>query len=149
MAKSMRRGVFYVVLLAAGVSLGMQLAESGTGSVYGPAWNQGNVSSLNPNPVGNVSASGTANPLPEGQQQYIGMNNGTSPYNGFPASTGNTSTVNPQQVTPSSQTPADLLLPAPGEPAVDRFADKTAHLLQQASRRGIHWFASLFDASTD
>ncbi|MDU2243435.1 MAG: hypothetical protein E7E23_22975, partial [Paenibacillus sp.] len=42
------------------------------------------------------------------------------------------------------QTPADLLMPPPSPPAIDRFADKAAHLLQQASQKSIHWVASLF-----
>ncbi|SDE80642.1 hypothetical protein SAMN04488542_102196 [Fontibacillus panacisegetis] len=121
MAKSIKRGVGYVVLLVVGVTLGMQLAETGIGTVYGPAWNQSNTVIEN-----------DANHLPGGTYNTPigGKNTGI------------------QQATQPNPTPAELLLPAPVEPAVDRFADKTAHLLQEASRKGIHWFASLFGPST-
>ncbi|MNI30014.1 hypothetical protein D3C73_838430 [compost metagenome] len=87
---------------------------------------------------GNVPSQlpGTAYSTPI-DQQNAGVNSGLH------------STVSPQQqVTQPNPTPAELLLPAPTEPAVDRFADQTAHLLQEASRKGIHWFASLFGPST-
>lgn len=129
MAKTMRNGVLYSVLLVIGVTLGMQFAESGTGNEYIPNWNQVNTSRN----VSNESSSAQV-----GQQQ-IGVIHGIPVY------------MNPSSDTTeqTSLTPADLLLPAPAEPAVDRFADKTAHLLQQASRKSIHWVASLFSPSSD
>ncbi|MNO83690.1 hypothetical protein D3C76_750100 [compost metagenome] len=131
MAKSVRGGAVYVVLLVVGVTLGMQLAETGTGSVYGPAWNQVNTG------VGSVPAQlpGTAYSTQD-TRQNSGVNDGFNAANSS------------QQVIKPLPSPAELLLPAPAEPAVDRFADKTAHLLQEASRKGIHWFASLFGPST-
>ncbi|KAA9007679.1 hypothetical protein F4V43_04140 [Paenibacillus spiritus] len=43
-------------------------------------------------------------------------------------------------------TPGQILVPEAPEPPVDVLADKTAGLLQDASRAGIRWIVSLFDS---
>ena len=54
------------------------------------------------------------------------------------------------QTRPQVITPREVLVTEPGkEPAVDRFAEKTAGLLQQASQSGIRWVVSLFNGITD
>lgn len=54
------------------------------------------------------------------------------------------------QTKPQIVTPREVLVTEPGkEPAVDRFAEKTAGLLQQASQSGIRWVVSLFNGVTD
>lgn len=54
------------------------------------------------------------------------------------------------QTKPQIVTPREVLVTVPGkEPAVDRFAEKTAGLLQQASQSGIRWVVSLFNGVTD
>lgn len=51
---------------------------------------------------------------------------------------------------PQIVTPREVLVTTPGkEPAVDRFAEKTAGLLQQASKQGIRWVVSLFNGVTE
>lgn len=55
----------------------------------------------------------------------------------------------PQQpiVSPGTLTPGQILVPDQQEPAIDELADKTAGMLQNASRKGIRWVVSLFDSS--
>lgn len=134
MAKTVRNGVLYSVLLVIGVTLGMQFAESGsTGGEYLPNENQVNTNQVN------TSINRSNESSSEQLEQPIGVINGIPVY---------TKSV-PDADDQTSLTPAELLLPAPEEPAVDRFADKTAHLLQQASRKSIHWVASLFSPSSE
>ncbi|MOA30287.1 hypothetical protein D3C78_1513640 [compost metagenome] len=112
----------------------MQLAESGTGNEYNPNWNQVNPNQLNATTnVSNESSSAQV-----GQQQ-IGVINGIPVY----------MNPSPNRIDQTSLSPAEMLLPAPEEPAVDRFADKTAHLLQQASRKSIHWVVSWFSSTSE
>jgi hypothetical protein len=47
------------------------------------------------------------------------------------------------------QSPGQLLLSPAPQTSVDRFADKTGELLQNASRKGIDWVVSLFTSLTD
>lgn len=164
MAKMLRKTLVYGLLLAAGVTLGMQLAESGTTSVFGPGFQTGGTT------VGTNGPS-TAYPYPQPQQYSNGWTAGSAPVwttgqgNAAPQGTsGGYSPAPGYGYTPSGtaapsatadgstassggqamQTPADLLMPPPSPPAIDRFADKAAHLLQQASQKSIHWVASLF-----
>lgn len=165
MAKTLRKTLVYGLLLAAGVTLGMQLAESGTTSEYGPAFQTGGM------PVGMGEPSAA---YPYSPQQYsTGWQGGSPPVwtttgqvypapqetpGGYasapgygPAQSGATTpsastegTTAPAAGGRAMQTPADLLMPPPSPPAIDRFADKAAQLLQQASQKSIHWVASLF-----
>ncbi|MEF2964765.1 hypothetical protein V3851_02900 [Paenibacillus sp. M1] len=170
----LRRTMLYGILLVAGVTLGMQMSEPGpveTGLEQNGSWTPAAGAgwpNYNPysgaaqpsygNPAGQtgnngmvwygngygaqgVTPGGTVNGVPGGiQGGYNAAGNGTmyddSYYYG-------------QMSGETTQTPADLLLPQPESPAVDRFADKTAQLLQQVSRKSIHWFASWFGPSPE
>ncbi|MCM3698585.1 hypothetical protein [Paenibacillus macerans] len=189
MAKTMRKTLLYGILLAVGVTLGMQLADSGTATVYGPGYSGGEAGAKGANGQlpqayggggpGYGSSAWPANPAPGwsgwqggsavpgagygygagGGYGYGNYNNNYNGYNGANGGYGRgsgsndagSSSVNGRgQTGPSGgnsamQTPADLLLPPQTPPTVDRFADKAAHLLQQASQKSIHWVASLFD----
>ncbi|WP_194434129.1 hypothetical protein [Paenibacillus segetis] len=120
----MRNGLMYGILLVVGVAVGMQMAESGTQSTYGPNLNNGATT---------VTSQGVA----------------PSVDNSAPKSTAQPKPVPTVAPVASNQTPADLLLPPPSQPSVDQFADKTAELLQHLSKKGIHWVASLLDSSTE
>lgn len=140
MAKRMRRTALYVILLAAGVTLGMQLAESGTSDIYGPGFQSGG-----------FLVNGQTSPThTERQQQNMGQNPDFSmtpggALNGSVNQEANSQRQNNQAGGGSViQTPADVLLPPQEPPAVDRFADKAANLLQRISQKSIHWVASLF-----
>lgn len=124
MARTMRNGLMYGILLVVGVAFGMQMAESGTQSNYGPSLDNG---------AGAVTSQGVA------------------PYadNIVPKSTMQPKPAPTIAPVASNQTPADLLLPPPSQPSVDQFADKTAELLQHLSKKGIHWVASLLDSSAE
>ncbi|MBW4841247.1 MAG: hypothetical protein KZY74_17795 [Paenibacillaceae bacterium] len=166
MAKTLRKTLVYGLLLAAGVTLGMQLAESGTTSVYGPGFQTGGTTvGANGQSMGGAypqqqynngwssgpttpvwTTTGQGNATPQGTTggytlvpSYGTVQNGAT----TPSATANGSNL-PAAGGQVMQTPADLLLPPPSPPAVDRFADKAAHLLQQASQKSIHWVASLF-----
>ncbi|MGZ7442415.1 hypothetical protein [Paenibacillus sp. TH7-28] len=185
MAKTMRKTLLYGILLAAGVTLGMQLADSGTATVYGPGEAGANGANgqfpqaygggvpgygssawpANPAPGWSGWQGGSA--VPDAGYGYgagggYGYGNYNYNYNGYNSANGGygtgtgsndagSSSVNgggqtgPSGGNSAMQTPADLLLPPQTPPTVDRFADKAAHLLQQASQKSIHWVASLFD----
>lgn len=168
MAKTMRKTLVYGILLAAGVMLGMQLAESGTSTIYGPGFQTGgtaingqtipsyygselqqnapsawpaNTAPVWPGSQSSGATPGTGNSYGAGYGYGITSPGAGNPSAGTPAAGGQTG----QPYGDSAlQTPADLLLPPQTPPAVDRFADKTAHLLQQVSQKSIHWVASLF-----
>ncbi|WP_059052103.1 hypothetical protein [Paenibacillus senegalimassiliensis] len=147
MAKMLRNTLLYGFLLVGGVTLGMQLAENGTASIYGPSFATNRTASpeqtaqgLNPayvwtNGQGDVMVQSNA-PLSSGQPQVL-----TPSEQDY----GTGTAQEPQGGDLVMQTPADLLLPPPSAPAVDRFADKAAHLLQRVSQQSIHWVASWFD----
>lgn len=180
MSKVKRRGVLYGILLVAGITLGMQLSDSGNAEQtdyfqngrYGPydygstlQSGQAGMNNSYSNP-GYVSAGGggTANGYASGYGfPGVATGNGTGSATGYGTGHGTGygavggigpgtddlaiygGGLNESRV----QTPADLLMPDPEPPAIDRFADKTAGLLQQASRKGIHWFASLFGPTNE
>lgn len=147
MGKMLRNTLLYGFLLVGGVTLGMQLAENGTASIYEPAVNanqtasaQQTIQGLNPayvwtNGQGDVMVQSSI-PLNSGQPQAS-----APPKQSY--GTGTTGEANDGNMV--MQTPADLLISPPSAPTVDRFADKTAHLLQRISKRSIHWVASWFD----
>lgn len=58
MAKTTRKILLYGILLAAGVTLGMQLADSGTATVYGPGYSGGEAGATGQFPQGYGSAGG-------------------------------------------------------------------------------------------
>ena len=171
MAKMLRKTLVYGLLLATGVTLGMQLAESGTSSILGPGFQTGGTTA-------GMNGQSMIYPYPQSQQpqqsqqqlqQQLQQNNngwtaGSTPTwttdqgnivtqgttGGYPQASGNgtapsgTDGSNTTGSGQALQTPADLLMPPPSPPAIDRFADKAAHLLQQASQKSIHWVASWF-----
>lgn len=175
MGKPLKRGMLYGVLLIAGVTLGMQMAEpepqangwsanggipAGSGTIQsGAAGGSQGTWSPTPGYNVNVQAPGYGYGYPGanggGYSGYVGT--GAGPATGALPGSGGTGSVVPTpggaqgapQGNGALQTPADLLLPAPEAPAVDRFADKAAHLLQQVSRKSIHWFASWFGPSPE
>ncbi|WP_068616184.1 hypothetical protein [Paenibacillus tuaregi] len=57
--------------------------------------------------------------------------------------------VQSQAATGALQTPGTLLLPEAQQTPIDRFADRTGQLLQQASQSGIKWVVSLFGSLTN
>lgn len=128
MAGSMKKGLLYGALLIAGVTLGMQLSEDGINETYSGnviRGNQSGTAAVEQFTVPDVSSSQVSRPDEPGQALYE------------------------ESVSDLSVAPEELLLPPPPGSAVDRLADKTAQLLQQASQRGIHWVASLFGPGED
>ncbi|MBW4080191.1 hypothetical protein [Paenibacillus sp. S150] len=49
----------------------------------------------------------------------------------------------------STMSPEQILIPEEQKPTVDKLADKTAGLLQQASQKSIRWVVSLFDSAEE
>jgi|GEM_PF-5352099 len=166
MGKPLKRGMLYGVLLIAGVTLGMQMAEpepqangwgpnggipAGSGAIQSGAASAQGTWSPTSGYNGNVQAPGYGYGYPgadgSGYGGYIGA--GAGPATAAGALPGPGGAQGAPQGNGVLQTPADLLLPAPEAPAVDRFADKAAHLLQQVSRKSIHWFASWFGPSPE
>ncbi|WP_222861080.1 hypothetical protein [Paenibacillus ihumii] len=135
----MRKSLFYGLLLVAGITFGMQLAETGTSRTYSPAsadvswqysqqYRQDNLESTRAQAEREREAYWESE-LQEPADRTAGEA-GAWP-------------VIPELL----QTPDSLLLPPPEQAPVDRFADKAANLLQQMSQRSIHWVASLFRSS--
>lgn len=128
MASSMRKGLLYGALLIAGVTLGMQLSENGMNETYSNNLTQGSQSGTIAAEQSTVSDTPTPRiSLPEELDTVV--------YD--------------DSVSTLNAGPEELLLPPPTGSAVDRLADKTAHLLQQASKQGIHWIASLFGPNAE
>ncbi|WP_410767941.1 hypothetical protein [Fontibacillus sp. BL9] len=181
MAKTLRKSMLYGILLVAGVTLGVQMSETGSGQ---NGFQQNGVWTANGWQAA-ASSNGAVNgpfyqtqagqgdnvsPYANGQINNGQYNNGSNGnlYNSGSQSADGANGLYPSQGSSTQnwtsqggynngqtpgynvvQTPGDLLLPEPDAPAVDRFADKTANLLQQVSRKSIHWFASLFGPSTE
>ncbi|MET3208930.1 UNVERIFIED_CONTAM: hypothetical protein ABIC26_001870 [Paenibacillus sp. PvR008] len=163
-----KKALGFVLLMGAGVLLGMQLAGSGLRSVYGPEW--------------------AGDPVQSGVQQKFGyeqtviedtpatdVRTYTRTYNGNgnvvmePETLAVTNEVNTKgrneaQTTRETQhwsstaqnansqgleTPRELLAVKAEQTSVDTMADKTAGLLQNLSRQGIHWVVSVFDGVTE
>lgn len=153
MGKSLKNMLLYGILLTAGVTLGMQLSEpapanqqnSGAlGSQVDGTWTQ-QINDSAGNPIKEVYTFIT----PEGKTGYFMV---PEPAEASEAGAGGALEqlpVSPGDEMSGLQTPSDLLLPDPQAPVVDRFADKTASLLQQLSRRSINWFASWFDSGEE
>lgn len=148
MGKSLKKTLLYVLLLVAGVTLGMQLSgpaspgQQDLEATTGPE----NGSGLQPadhaaaNPIKEVYTFIT----PEGKTGYFMVPQQTD------SAQGEADSLLPstaEEIANVLQTPADLLLPEePKAPVVDRFADKTASLLQRLSSKSIHWVSSWFDS---
>ncbi|MGG1617316.1 hypothetical protein ACIFQM_06840 [Paenibacillus sp. NRS-1782] len=141
-----KKALGFVLLMGAGVLLGMQLAGSGLRSVYGPEW--------------------AGDPVQSGVQQKVGyeqtviedtpaadVRTYTRTYNGngnvvMESGTGTVASeanANSQNL----ETPRELLAVKAEQTSVDTMADKTAGLLQNLSRQGIRWVVSVFDGVTE
>lgn len=134
MSRTMRKSLLYSLLLVAGITFGMQLAESGTNRIY---------DSASAGRQFDPASSGTAG-FQQSQETFEGSPQ--IPQNSQKEFTDWTTTAaaNQQTITERLQTPDSLLLPPPEQAPVDRFADKAANLLQQVSQHSIYWVASLF-----
>ncbi|MBU5672396.1 hypothetical protein [Paenibacillus brevis] len=147
MGKSLKKTLLYVLLLAAGVTLGMQISEP-----VSPGPQGSETTTVPENGSGLQQADhAAANPIkevytfitPDGKTGYFMVPGQTD------SAQGEADSLLPsaaEEIAEGLQTPADLLLPDPKAPAVDRFADKTASLLQQLSSKSIHWVSSWFDS---
>jgi hypothetical protein len=126
---------FYGVLLVAGVTFGMQLAESGNKDTYGSPQYYVQQPQVQAQQIGQTEQTeqtqqtqqiGQTGQVQQGQQgQQL-------------------QAQSPLSTAPTITAPADILLPPATKPSVDKFADKTANLLQKLSKQGIDWVASLF-----
>lgn len=130
MGRTLRKTLLYVLLLTAGVTLGLQMSE--------PA-----------SPDQETAANQTAETenvytfiTPDGRTGYFVVPQQTDSVQGETVAQ---LPLTAEELAGVLRTPADLLLPDPEAPVVDRFADKTASLLQQLSRRSIHWVSSWFE----
>ena len=140
MSRTMRKSFLYGLLLIAGVTLGIQLAstDAPNPSITGPAVDKG------------IAGEQVKKPSTSEVSDYSGyvIINGVTYYSSSFLSNlaqgGDQKQGQEQAPSGVLETPADLLLPPASPPAVDQFADKAAQLLQDASRKGIHWVASLF-----
>lgn len=117
MSNDIKKIFLYGLLLIAGVTFGMQLAESGNKNTYG----------VQPYtvPQSQVQQGDTSQYYVQQPQMQTQSTPPTAPIITTPA-------------------PADILLPSATKPSVDKFADKTANLLQKLSKQSINWVASLF-----
>lgn len=135
MSRFGRRAFLFICLIGLGLALGMQLASSGMRTVYGPSWDQTKPQENTVNPAQTVVEDTPAVPLPPAPSMTVvqaeGQNGG-----GY------------GQVQAQGQAPLQHI-PRTGEASVDVMADKTAGLLQQASKKGIEWVVSLFDGLTN
>ncbi|MUG45097.1 hypothetical protein [Paenibacillus woosongensis] len=130
MSRTTRKALFYGLLLVAGITFGMQLAETGTNRIYNP------VSAVSGRQYDQVDEeTGRVQADREGLWERRPQEN-EPPRAAAP----------PLETPERLQTPDSLLLPEPEQAPVDRFADKAANLLQQVSQRSIYWVASLFNS---
>jgi hypothetical protein len=138
-AKTVRNGIIYGILLIAGVTFGMQMADSGSQTTFGPGLNGGLYYA--------DQQTGTYVPVSVPLNVTVPTNTPQQPILPTPstAPTSPTSSIPPATQSERMQTPADLLAPAPPQRSVDVLADKTAQLLQKLSKQSIHWVASLLD----
>ncbi|OKP97249.1 hypothetical protein [Paenibacillus sp. P46E] len=151
------------ISLGIGILAGMQFSSSlGTNaSTAVPGWN---------------GATGTAQTAPAGQKTEVhsvpvtGLAQGGQAYVYVPVTvdpvTGEYKVAQVQPQTPAGQSaagnlpqqevpdysrmsPEQILIPDEQKPTVDKLADKTAGLLQEASQKSIRWVVSLFDSAKE
>jgi hypothetical protein len=158
----------FVILMGAGVLLGMQLAGSGLRSVYGPEW------SGDPIQTGYQQKAGYGQTVIEdtpaadvrvyNRTYSRGGNTVVEPVMGVAADEADPRRQNEAQTArevrressaaqdadpQSLETPRELLAVKAERASVDTMADKTAGLLQNLSRQGISWVVSVFDGVTE
>jgi hypothetical protein len=139
MSRFGRRAFLFICLVGLGLVLGMQLASSGMRTVYGPSWDQTKPQENKGNLAQTVVEDTPAVPLAPAPSMTVVQVEGQ---NGGGYGQGQAQGQTQGQVS-LQQTPRT------GEASVDVMADKTAGLLQQASKKGIEWVVSLFDGLTN
>ncbi|MGW8957055.1 hypothetical protein [Paenibacillus sp. NPDC055715] len=163
-----KKALGFVLLMGAGVLLGMQLAGSGLRSVYGPEWAGDPVQSGVQQKFGyeqTVIEDTPATDVRTYTRTYNGngivvMDSGTgaATYKANPQERGETQATGETRQWYSTaqdtnlqglETPRGLLAVKAEQTSVDTMADKTAGLLQNLSRQGIHWVVSVFDGVTE
>ncbi|MBY9079484.1 hypothetical protein KIH86_15185 [Paenibacillus sp. HN-1] len=120
-----------------------QPSGSGQAAIQQPAQGSSSIGTVPQQPV---QGSGSAGTVPQQPVQGSSSNRSVQQQ---PAQRSSSADMLPQQpaVSPSTLTPGQILVPNQQEPAIDELADKTAGMLQNASRKGIRWVVSLFDSS--
>ena len=164
-----KKALGFVLLMGAGILLGMQLAGSGLRSVYGPEWNGDTSQSVNQQKIayeqtviedtpaanaraysGTYSTSGDVKVEPKTE---AGINEASGrEENEEQTELGASrwySTTAQHVNTQGLETPRELLAVKGQQASVDTMADKTAGLLQNLSRQGIRWVVSVFDGVTE
>lgn len=162
MKRTVRKMAGFGLVLIAGATLGMQLSNP---SAVNSAINS-NPYQVQPSVTQN-SIAVYGNPADPRQQaiQQGGQRVLIQPVGGTVVTTlpsgqavqGNSQQALPQQPTEQLsqttpgvlQTPGEILLPAAPQTPVDRFADRTGKLLQQASQTSIQWVVSLLGSLTN
>ncbi len=158
----------FVLLMGAGILLGMQLAGSGLRSVYGPEWNGDTIQSVNQQKVGYEQT--VIEDTPQLTLVHIAVRiaqvemlrlsrkrRGINEASGREENEEQTelgasrwySTTAQHVNTQDLETPRELLAVKGQQASVDTMADKTAGLLQNLSRQGIRWVVSVFDGVTE
>ncbi|GAA0135978.1 hypothetical protein YSY43_28180 [Paenibacillus sp. YSY-4.3] len=130
MSRMTRKSLFYGLLLVAGITFGMQLAETGTNRIYSPV----------------ASVSGRQYDQAYAESDRVQADREALWERRPRDAEAPRVTTSLPEIPERLQTPDSLLLPAPEQAPVDRFADKAANLLQQVSQRSIYWVASLFNS---
>ncbi|WP_348620137.1 hypothetical protein [Paenibacillus polymyxa] len=164
-----KKALGFVLLMGAGILLGMQLAGSGLRSVYGPEWNEDTIQSVNQQKVGYEQTVIEDTPAVN-TRAYSGTystsgNVKVEPTTGAGINEASGREENEEQTehgasrwysttaqhvnTQGLETPRELLAVKEQQASVDTMADKTAGLLQNLSRQGIRWVVSVFDGVTE
>lgn len=169
MKRTFRKTLLYGILLVAGATIGLQLADTApANSVVGagvyPAEQyiqQGGalqpVNTLQANPQQGIVQQATPQQLVQGEGTFILNNPNAAAYqaqSGQYVQSGQPQQFIQQPVQTQTapgvlQTPGNILLPAPPKSPIDHLADRTGELLQQASQNGIKWVVSLFGSLTN
>ncbi|QDY83410.1 hypothetical protein FQU75_08310 [Paenibacillus polymyxa] len=158
----------FVLLVGAGVLLGMQLAGSGLRSVYGPEWAENAVLSNNQQkveyeqtviedtPAANARAynrtyntGGKVEFEPQTDMNAEKPNERSEEQSARWTHEWDTKAAQDDNTRRGLQTPRELLAVKAQQASVDTMADKTAGLLQNLSRKSIRWVVSVFDGVTE
>lgn len=164
-----KKALGFVLLMGAGILLGMQLAGSGLRSVYGPEWNRDTIQSVNQQKVGYeqtvIEDTPAVNTRAYSATYSTSGNVNVEPTTGAGINEASGREENEEQTehgasrwysttaqhvnTQGLETPRELLAVKEQQASVDTMADKTAGLLQNLSRQGIRWVVSVFDGVTE
>ncbi|MGZ0042224.1 hypothetical protein [Paenibacillus ottowii] len=163
-----KKALGFVLLVGAGVLLGMQLAGSGLRSVYGPEWAENPVSSvtqknveyeqtvIEDTPAANARAynrtyntGGKVESEPQTDMNAENTNERSEEQSTRWTHEWDTKTAQDDNTRQGLETPRELLAVKAQQASVDTMADKTAGLLQNLSRKSIRWVVSVFDGVTE